>query len=74
MMATKNKNKEEKNEPLPLKKLRLALGIIGIIAVIVHMTYYVIRPYSMLYFFLGFGVIYLLFILPLNLINKKYAQ
>lgn len=74
MMASKPAKLTRLTENVFMKRLRLVLGIIGIIIVIVHMTYYVIKPYSMLYFFLGFGVIYFLFFLPLNIMNKKFSQ
>ncbi|MBI4454073.1 hypothetical protein HY636_05510 [Candidatus Woesearchaeota archaeon] len=53
-----------------LKKLRLAIGIIGIIVVVSHMTYFALKPYNLITFFLGFGVIYLVFVLPLKWLNK----
>ncbi|MBS3122161.1 hypothetical protein J4434_04725 [Candidatus Woesearchaeota archaeon] len=54
-----------------IKKLKLAMGIIGIIVVISHMTYFALKPYNLISFFLGFGVIYLVFVLPLKWLNKK---
>ena len=56
---------------LDKKKLKLIWGIIGIITVIFHMTYFVMNPYDMIYLFLGFGIIYIVFVLPLKHINKK---
>jgi len=53
-----------------MKRLKLAIGIIGIIVVITHMTYFALKPYGMLSFFLGFGVIYLVFVLPLKKLNQ----
>lgn len=54
-----------------LKKLKLAMGITGIIVVITHMTYFAFKPYNLITFFLGFGVIYLVFVLPLGYLNKE---
>jgi len=45
------------------------LAIIGIIATIAHMTYYAARPYDTLYFFAGFGILYLAFVLPMKWLN-----
>ena len=53
---------------IELKKL---FAIIGIIAVVTHMTYFAFRPYGMLLFFLGFGVIYLVFVVPMKHLNKN---
>ncbi|MBT4823967.1 hypothetical protein HN695_05440 [Candidatus Woesearchaeota archaeon] len=53
------------------KKLKLIWGIIGIVSVIAHMTYFVMNPYDMIYLFIGFGIIYLIFVLPLKKMNKK---
>jgi hypothetical protein len=54
-----------------MKKLKLAIGIIGIIVTITHMTYFAFRPYNSLIFFLGFGVIYFGFVTPLKMLNKN---
>ncbi|MFH1439388.1 MAG: hypothetical protein ABIG89_02405 [Candidatus Woesearchaeota archaeon] len=53
-----------------MKQLKLAIGIIGIIAVIIHMTYFAMNPYGLVPFFLGFGIIYAVFVLPLKHLNK----
>lgn len=44
------------------ESLKKIIGIIGIIITITHLTYYFINPYNLILFFLGFGVIYLVFI------------
>lgn len=78
-MAAKKKEMKNKEILTPepakpqspaLKKLKLAFGIIGILIVIAHMTYFAFKPYDLIYFFLGFGVIYLVFVLPLKWLNK----
>ncbi|MBT4540944.1 hypothetical protein HOC35_05515 [Candidatus Woesearchaeota archaeon] len=56
---------------LDTKKIKLLIGIIGVIVVISHMTYFALRPYGTIKFFLGFGVIYLVFVLPLKKLNKE---
>jgi len=42
--------------------LRKIIAIIGIIVVISHLTFYFLRPYNMWMFFIGFGVIWVIFI------------
>ncbi len=58
--------------PLLNPKIRKIYAIIGMIACILHLTYYFIRPYSILLFFLGFGIIYVIFLLPVK--NARIAQ
>ncbi|MEK6921296.1 MAG: hypothetical protein AABX82_05405 [Nanoarchaeota archaeon] len=45
-------------------------GILGIIATITHFVYYLVQPYDTLYFFLGFGLLWLLFVAPLKYLFK----
>jgi hypothetical protein len=42
------------------------LAVVGIIVTIAHLVYFVLTQYYWLYFFLGFGVIYLIFVLPVK--------
>ncbi|MFA6888750.1 MAG: hypothetical protein WC254_04615 [Candidatus Woesearchaeota archaeon] len=44
-------------------------AITGITVTIIHMTYYAIKPYDTLYLFLGFGILYLVFVLPMKWIK-----
>jgi hypothetical protein len=47
---------------MPAKKV---FGFIGILATITHFVYYLVHPYDTLYFFLGFGLLWLVFVAPL---------
>ncbi len=41
-------------------------AIVGIIVTIAHLLFFVYAQYYWLYFILGFGLIYLVFVLPLK--------
>ncbi|MBT3985486.1 hypothetical protein HOD38_05200 [archaeon] len=41
-------------------------AIIGIVLTVLHLTFYFFMKYHWLYFILGFGVIYLVFVLPVK--------
>jgi len=48
------------------KVFRLIYGIVGILVTLIHLVLYLYLGYYWLYFILGFGLIYLVFVLPLN--------
>ncbi len=39
---------------------------IGILLTVAHLVYYLFAQYDALYFFLGFGLLWLVFVLPLK--------
>ncbi|MBI5392231.1 hypothetical protein HZA96_00030 [Candidatus Woesearchaeota archaeon] len=41
---------------------RKLIAIVGIIIVVSHLTFYFLRPYNMWMFFIGFGVIWVIFL------------
>lgn len=53
------------------KKLSLVIAIVGVIVVITYLTYFFVKPFGFFNFMLGFGLIYLLFVLPVKWLGKK---
>jgi len=49
----------EKHKEILLRKI---IAIVGIIVVVSHLTFYFLRPYNLFWFFLGFGIIWAVFI------------
>jgi hypothetical protein len=46
--------------------IKKTFGAIGIICTVAHLVYYLYAQYDWLYFFLGFGALYVVFVLPLK--------
>ncbi len=44
-------------------------AIIGIVFTVVHLVYYLYAKYDALYFFLGFGLLWLLFVAPIKYLH-----
>ena len=64
-------NQETKATPNNIKPyLKKAWAITGIAITIIYLSAYFIRPYDFGYFLLGFGIIYLIFVLPLKYIRQ----
>tara|TARA_Y100000310_G_C20696549_1_gene826134 strand:- start:1681 stop:1890 length:210 start_codon:yes stop_codon:yes gene_type:complete len=50
--------------------MKKVLAIVGIIVTVVHLIYFVLTQYYWVYFFLGFALIYLVFVLPMKSFQK----
>ncbi len=46
--------------------MKKILAIAGIVVTIFHLVYWLLTQYDWLYFLLGFGLIYILFVLPVK--------
>lgn len=51
-------------------KIKMIFGGIGIVLTVAHLVYYLYAQYYWMYFFLGFGIIWLVFVLPLKMLKK----
>ena len=57
----------KQNTKLLIKKI---LAFTGIFFAVAHLVYYTYKQYDALYFFLGFGLLWILFVFPLKYVLK----
>lgn len=60
--------KKEKQYILKMNtsNIKKVFAVIGVFATLAHLAYYSYSRYDALYFFLGFGILWLVFVVPLK--------